>query len=177
MRSIFLLVLILLLVKPLQAQNQFLEKNKIYSYAKIYQKGMPAVKVKNLILSNDSLLQYTLNDYQGSSHKILLSTTNVRYISVIKGSHVASYGAYGGAVGLISSLYAVFDPTLKDSGVNWTPFILGFTAGGAVIGALVGVCVPKWKILFIPAKRTSYSLGITPVVNRIYYGAGLRLCF
>ena len=181
MKKYFLILVILLIINPIQAQVQYLEKNKNYPIAKIYQKGMPAFRVKNLTFSNDTVLQYTLTDNNGLSRNIQLATSNVRYVGVKTGSYAVIYGAAGGAVGLLSSLYGVLsvksDPTLDDSGVNWAPFVIGFTAGGALVGGIIGAFIPRWKMHYFADKKTSYSIGISPDVNMNYYGLGLKIKF
>jgi hypothetical protein len=158
-----------------------LEINKNYSVAKIRQKDMSAFKVLNLTLTSDSILQYNLSDSKGSLMRTQISTDNIRYIQIKDGTHVGSYGAYGGVTGLLSAIYGVLsvkaDPTLDDSGVDWAPFILGFTAGGFVIGALVGLCVPRWKMLYIPDKKTPSSIVLSPNLNQHCYGLSLKIGF
>lgn len=175
MKKFTLFLVALCFAGQIFAQRQFLENNRTYTKAKIYEKGMPALVVNNLILA-DTVLRYSTVSGSGS-----LGLTNIRYVGIKAGSHAASYGAYGAAVGLLSSLYGVLDvkadPTLDDSGVNWAPFIIGFTAGGALIGAIVGACVPKWKLLYIPDRKTSYSIVLAPVTTRNYNGMGLRITF
>jgi hypothetical protein len=181
MKKFSMLLLILLIINSVYAQKKYLEINKNYSVAKIYQKDMYSFKVLNLTLTNDTVLQYNLSDSEGSSKRTQISTDNIRYIQIKNGTHAGSYGIYGGVTGLLSAIYGVLsvkaDPNLDDSGVDWAPFIFGFTAGGFAIGALVGLCVPKWKLLYIPDKKTSYSIGLSPNVNQYYYGLSLKVSF
>ena len=181
MKNLALLVLFLFLVSTAEAQKQYFDNNKTYSVAKIYQKGKPAFEVRDIKQINDTVLLYKMSGSQGSGKQQELPTTNVRYIAVKNGTHAISYGAYGGAVGLLSALYGVLsvknDPTLDDSSVNWAPFVIGFTAGGAALGALVGTFVPKWKILYLQDKGTTYSIKISPDINKYYCGLGLKINF
>jgi len=177
MKKICSLIAILFFINSVYAQKQYLELNSKYPVAKVYQKGMSTVKVKNLVLINDTTLQYSLSE----SGETQISTDKIRYVAIKKGTRAAAYGAYGGAMGLLSALYGVLsvknDPTLDDSGVNWGPFIAGFTVGGAALGTVVGLCIPKWKIHYAPDKSTSFLIELTPYSNSNLYGLGLKVKF
>lgn len=176
-----LLILLLFFWLPLFSQKQFLEMDKSYPVAKIYEKGKPAVTVNNLVLTADTVLKYNLSGNSSVSGSQTRNINNIRYIGVKTGTHAGIYGVYGAASGLVGSVIGVLqvkaDPTLDDSGVDWAPFILGFTAGGAVIGAVVGLCVPRWKMLYIPEKSTACSVVLTPLSNRNFTGLGIRVSF
>jgi hypothetical protein len=180
MKYLFLMLSVCFIVNTSVAQKQFLDKNKTYPTAKIYQRGSSTIKVNNLILSNDSLIQYKLKGYESSGIKEV-STKNIRYIAVKNGTYAGSYAAIGGGFGLLCSLYGVLsvkaDPTLDDSGVNWTPYVVGFTAGGAVLGVLIGATKAKWKMLYVPDKKTSYNFQLAPNLGKDYCGLGLRITF
>jgi len=180
-KKIIPFLIVILMTSTIQAQTQYLEPNKNYNVAKIYQRGVSAIKVTDLIFTNDSLIQYKITDNTGTTREMLLSASNVRYISVKKGNHAATYGLYGAAVGLLSSLYAVLDvksdPYLDDSGVDWAPFVLGFTAGGAAIGVIVGLFVPKWQYLYIPEDMTSFTIRLSPAINKDFYSLGVNITF
>jgi hypothetical protein len=181
MKRIIPLLIVVFLTCTTQAQTKYLEPNKNYTVAKIYQKGVSAIKVKDLTFTNDSLLQYKSTDANGTTREMLMSTTNIRYVAVPKGNHAAIYGLYGASVGLLSSLYGVLDvksdPYLDDSGVDWAPFVLGFTAGGAAIGVIVGLFVPKWQFLYAPENKTAYSIKLSPVMNKDFYSLGVNVTF
>lgn len=177
MKKIIASLVAFLLVSSLFAQKQYLDPDTRYLSAKVYQKGVSAFKVKNLKLINDTTIQYSHID----DGERTISTEMIRYVGVKKGTHAAGYGAYGGAVGLLSALYGIMsvknDPTLDDSGVNWAPFVVGFTVGGAAVGTIVGLFVPKWKIYYAPDKTTSASIVISPAIDGRTYGLGLRAKF
>jgi hypothetical protein len=180
MKYFFLLLAVCFVVNTSIAQKQYLDKSKTYSTAKIYQRGSNTLRVNNLVLTNDSLIQYSLNGY-GSSNLKEVSTKNIRYVAVKNGTYAGTYAAIGGGFGLLCGLYGVLsvkaDPTLDDSGVNWTPFIVGFTAGGAVIGVLLGATKAKWKMLYVPDKKTSYNFKLAPCFGKDYCGLGVRIIF
>ena len=181
MKNFILLITIVLLANTIQAQRQYFDKDKIYPTVKIYQKGKSEVlKVSNLKLINDSLLQF--QELKTGTYKVQqYLTSDVRYIAVKNGTYAGRYAAIGGGFGLLSAIYGVLsvknDPTLDDSDVNWTPFVVGFTAGGAALGALIGATKSKWKILYIPDNKTSYILNISPYFANNYCGIGLKVNF
>lgn len=178
---LLLLSLTLVLSSPVQAQKRVIEKLKKYSSAKIYMPNHLILGAKDLTMINDTLLQFRSRSTDGSVNMKQLSTSGVRYLKIKTGTYAGVGFAAGAGVGLLSSLYGILsvkeDPTLDDSETNWTPFVLGFTGGGALIGTIVGLCIPKWKTFFIPDQRTPYSFNICPAVNPIYKGAGVRITF
>lgn len=181
MKNLILLVSLFLLASSGYAQKQYLENNKTYSAVKIYQKGKSEIiRGLNLKILNDTLIQFEgQNTGTAKIQQYLIS--DVRYIAVKNGTYAGSYGAVGGGIGLLSAVYGVLsvknDPTLDDSDVNWAPFIVGFTAGGAVLGALIGATKPRWKTLYTPDNKTSFNLQFYPEVTRNYYGFGIKVKF
>jgi hypothetical protein len=155
--------------------------NKKYPNAKIVQIGKGIVPVKNLMLVSDTVLQYNSKGGDGSTGMKQISVSNVRYVKIKKGSFFGIGALAGAGVGLLSSVYGVLtvksDPSLDDSGVNWAPFIVAFTAGGAVIGGVVGLCIPKWKTYFIPGGKTSFLIKFTPSISPAYCGLGMKMKF
>jgi len=163
-----------------KAQNEFLEININYSIAKIYREGKAAVKVKDLILTNDTLLEYSINDLGFKYHKEQCSTTNIKFIAVKNGNYAVVSGLSGGLAGLVggSLFYLNEAGKLEDiakvlDNPGW--YFVGCIAGGAVIGTLVGTCIPKWEVLYIPDIKTSFS--ISPKANQNYCGLGLTFDF
>jgi len=181
MRKCILILGLLLIVGSVFAQRRIVEMNKVYSTVKIYRPGKGTIQVKNMMLINDTLLQFNSIRSNGSIITKQLSTSNIRYVKIKIGSYAAIGAAAGAGMGLFSSLYAVLlvqnDPTVDDSNVNWTPYIVGFTAGGALIGSFVGLCIPKWKTYFLPDKETSYSIMFSPGLSPAYCGLGIKIKF
>ena len=172
---------LLIMVASVSAQKRTIEINKKYATAKIVQIGKGTVPVKNLMLVNDTLLQYNSKSGDGSIVMKQISVSNVRYVKIKKGSYFGIGALAGGGMGLLSAVYGVLtvksDPSLDDSGVNWAPFIVAFTAGGAVIGGVVGLCIPKWKTYFIPDGKTSFSIKFSPSISPAYCGLGIKMKF
>jgi hypothetical protein len=182
MKTLFLFLSIILLINPVHAQKNYMEINCKYPNAKIYQKGAITLNVKDLILINDTLMQYNLSESSGSLKTTNISPSKISYVSVKKGSHAAVYGAVGGLSCLAGALLGVAqvknDPYYdEESYGNPTGIVVGITAGGAAIGAIIGACIPKWIVLYIPEKKNTYSFGISPNINPNYCGLGLKISF
>ncbi len=181
MKKLSFILAALFIYGTVYSQGKFLESKKIYPDAKVYQKGSSMIRVRDLVFLNDSVLQYKYSEGSGSGSLKQIPAKNIRYIGVKKGNHAASYGAYGAGVGLLSAVYGVLnvksDPYLDDSDVNWTPFIVGFTAGGGALGAIVGLLVPKWEMLYLPPSGTALSVEIVPDFDGNFYGLGVKVKF
>lgn len=178
MKNTILLIAVLFIVNSIYAQRQYLEQNKIYPTAKIYQKNKSEVlKVSNLKVHNDTLVLFN-NGVNGQKQ---LTSVNIRYIAIKKGTYAGTYALAGGGIGLLSALYGVLsvknDPTLDDTGMNWTPFIVGFTAGGTAIGALIGATKPKWQTYYIKDNKTSFIFRVSPSYSKNYCGVSVKLNF
>lgn len=181
MKNFLMIMAILVMAGSVSAQKRTIELNRKYATAKIVVTGRGIIPVKNMSLVSDTLLQYNSKGSDGSIIVKQISTSVVRYVKIKKGSYVGLGALAGAGIGLLSSVYGVLtvknDPSLDDSGVNWGPFIVGFTAGGALIGSIVGVCIPKWKTYFIPDQRTSFSIKFSPAISPAYCGLGMKMKF
>lgn len=165
-----------------QYNKQYLESNKSFARAKIYvKKSILPIEAKNIQLVQDTLLQYV--DVQtGESKSIPVTLATVNYIKVKTGSKAGAFALYGGGLMCLSALVGVLTAEgdqLEDygetSGINWTPFVLGFTAGGAVVGAAIGAFVPKYTNYYIKTPSAAFNVRVVPQ----YYGkaAGVGLVF
>ena len=181
MRKCILILGLLFFVSSLFAQRRTIEFNKEYLTARIYRPGKGTMQVRNMMLINDTLLQFSSTTSNGSIITKRLSTANIKFVKIKTGSYAAIGAAAGAGIGLLSSVYAILlvqnDPTVDDSNVNWTPVVIGFTAGGALIGTIAGLCIPKWKTYFLPDRETSYSIMFAPVVSPAYCGLGIKMKF
>lgn len=181
MKKYLLILAALIICVSVSAQKRTIVMDKNYATAKIVQIGKGIMPVKNMILVNDTLLQYNSKSSDGSMITRQISTSSVRYVKIKKGSYVGIGVAAGAGIGLLSSVYGVLsvksDASLDDSGVNWAPFIIGFTAGGALIGTVVGLCIPKWRTYFIPDNKSSYSIKFAPSISPAYCGLGMKVKF
>lgn len=178
MKKTVILLLMMVFVGGAFAQTKYVEKGKNYSLTRIYSKKTGIIKASSFQLVNDSLTTFTRI---GASSPEKLNVAGINFVSVKVGNKALPFGLYGGATGLLCSLYGVLsvkaDPTLDDSNVNWAPFILGFTAGGAAIGAVIGAFSTKWARLYIPTAKAQVSLYIIPTINNKYFGTQLTFKF
>jgi len=182
MKKICLLILLLLIGSFTNAQKKYLEKNKTYLSARIYEPGTGTMKVRKLTLINDSVLTFKIvTSLDTASRLTRLPTNQIKYVQVKKGTYAGAGALYGGSVMLLSALYAVLqvknNPNLNSDGYNFAPIIFGLTGGGVVLGALVGVCFSRWETRYAPDFRTAYNLRIAPYINKDYYALGIKANF
>ena len=152
-----------------QKNKLYLESNKTYSTGKIYlQKSFVPIVAKDFKLMNDSILNYT-DSGTGIANSLNISATSVNYIKVRTGTKAGEFALWGGAFmglcalsGVLSAEEESLDTSGQTSDVNWLPFVAGFTAGGALIGGLIGVFVPKYKNFYLKDKNTAYTFGLSP---------------
>ncbi len=146
---------------PLSAQKEFIRKETTYGRAKIYKKDYKILKVRNLILINDSVITY--ND-GGAVQPSRIRVDDLRYISVRKGNHALAYGLIGSGIGLfsvaITHLKYSGDRSMDD--FNWATLYAGMTLGCGVTGAIIGAFDPKWKRLYIKNKESAPTVMILP---------------
>lgn len=185
--KIFTAVIAVIFCCNLNAQynKQYLELNKSYSRGKIYiKKSIQSIDAKNIAIVQDSLLQYT-DAQAGDTRTQTVAANSVNYVKVKTGSKAGVFALYGGGLMCLSALVGVLTAegeSVEDygdtSGINWTPFVLGFTAGGAVVGAAIGAFVPKYTNYYV--KTPSMALNIR-IVPQYYYGraagAGIIVTF
>jgi hypothetical protein len=180
MKVEILLISIVFLTSSVQAQNRFLETNKRYNVAKIYLIDTSSLKVKNLTFINDTLVQYSVNSVGFQYYKEQCSTTNIKFIAVKNGNYAVVSGLSGGLAGLVGgSLFYLYQAgKLEDiakiiDNPGW--YFVGCIAGGAVAGTLIGLCIPKWEVLYLPDNKTSFL--ISPKANPDYCGLALTINF
>lgn len=164
-----------------QKNKLFLESDKTYSTGKIYlKKSFVPILAKDFKLINDTTLKY-IDNGTGVANSLNLTTTPVNYIKIRTGTKAGQFALWGGAFmglcalsGALSAEEESMDKSNQTSGVNWLPLVAGFTAGGAVIGGLIGVFVPKYKNFYLKDSHTAYNIGLSPC----YYAngsAGIKL--
>jgi len=159
------------------AQKEYIEKNKKYSLARVYQKNKKTLKVNNLQLINDSIMTYKI---VGSQQQKQVLISELKYVSVKTGSHALTYGLIGAGSGLLGSLLGVAsvktDPYLGDSEVNYAPIVIGITVGFGAIGAIIGAFNYKWKRLYF-VDNSSTSFLMYPSFQGNSYGLTLAINF
>lgn len=158
MKKITSLSILILFCVLVYGQKEYIIKNKNYSHARIYKKDYKILKVNNLELINDTIITFK---EVGSSQKSELSVSDVKYFSVRKGSYALTYGLIGAGCGLLGSLLGVAqlnaDPMTDASEVNYTPIIIGITAGFGLLGAFIGAFSYKWKRLYFQNREVITS--------------------
>jgi len=183
MKKSLSVIFLLALSAVVFAQTRVIQLNKVYPKAKIYQHGKGTIAAQEMSLINDTLLSFQSRTSDGSFRSRQLSTANVRYVKLKRGSYAGIGAAAGAGIGLLCAAYV----QLLDDGVdyydevgsdiNWTPVYLGCIAGGAVIGAISCMFIPKWKTFFLPDRSTSYTIKISPAISPYYCGIGVRVKF
>jgi hypothetical protein len=151
----------------LLAQKKYLPENKRYPSAKIYYDNNKVIGVRNVILINDSTLKF---NYSGRMSSEMVSTQNVKFVTVKAGSHALAFGFIGAGIGVLSVALTqgrnASDPLFDD--VNYGPFYLGFAAGGFLVGAIVGSASAKWETYYIPDKQLASGFRIAPSWSQGY---------
>jgi hypothetical protein len=183
--KLLVVILICLVGHSVMAQKNklFLESNKTYSTGKIYlKKSFVPIVVKDFKLMNDTTLKYT-DSGTGIANSLNLSTTSINYIKIRTGTKAGEFALWGGAImglsvlsGIASAEQESLEISNQMSGVNWLPLVACFTAGGVVIGGLIGVFIPKYKNFYLKDKNTASTFGISPY----YYtngSAGIKMQF
>ncbi len=175
MKKFSFLLLVLFFCISLFAQEEYMQKNKNYSSARIRQKNNKILKVRNLKLINDTIISYKVS---GSPLTLQLPVDEINYVTVKKGSKALSYGLWGAGIGLFSVgiTHLIYSSDPLYDGFNWAPMYIGFTVGCGAIGAVIGAFSYKWKRLYFHDKSTA-SLMIYPNIQPNSYRIGIVLTF
>lgn len=125
-----------------------LPPNKYYQKATIGFNNFQKIKTEKLVIVDDSI-QYVAN---GNTAKCYLGDVN--YIRIPDGNRGKRGAIIGGSVMLIAGLYAIIqisaDPEYELKDNAWGR-VAGYTAGGTLIGALIGS---------LKKKETSYYVNM-----------------
>jgi len=186
--SIMLLTLFICMTSQIavaQKGKLYLEQNTVYSKSRIYiKRNLDPIYAKELKLVNDTVLQYKDSE-TGLEKSLNVHNSSVNYIKVKTGTQAGSFALYGGLLGGLSAVVGVLnaegysvDEYGDTSGINWLPFVGGFTAGGALIGALIGVWSPKYKNFYLKDNSTAFTLSVEPqYIPGKEAGIGIRITF
>lgn len=167
-----------------QYNKLYLESNKTYSRGKIYiKRSIQPLEARNIKLVQDTILQYT-DTQTDETRSLPVTSSTVNYIKVKSGSRAGSFALYGGGFMCLSALTAALTTegeqvewTGETSGINWTPVVLGFTAGGAVIGAAIGAFVPRYTNYYVKTPGMALNVKIVPQYYGKTAGVGLLVTF
>ncbi|OQX73319.1 MAG: hypothetical protein B6D64_14005 [Bacteroidetes bacterium 4484_276] len=164
----FILVGVVTLLFSITAysQKEYIQPGQNFKSGKIYLKSNQFIKVWNVQLLNDSTLKYLT---VGGSEKYL-STSEVHWLSIKKGSKAGTGALLGGSVGILSVLLAQMqhesDPYAEK--IEWGPLYLGFGIGGLLLGTLIGSASSRTKSLYMPSYILSDKLRCGPSVKHSY---------
>jgi hypothetical protein len=128
-------IIAILLTIPLlvmaQSNNNFPPK-KNYKKATVTLTSFEKIECKNMVIYRDSLTFIESNT--GLSRTVLM--TEVGSIRVKKGNKALPMAIYVAGVFAAGAIVNIPD----------VPTIIGFAAGGAIIGSLIGLTIPRTKI-------------------------------
>lgn len=134
---------------PVNAQSDNESETSIRSFRKgvIVTKDRKRHKGTGISFLSESI---TIQD--ASSHnKSTFPKSDVDHVRAEVGSHVLEGALYGGGFMALSCLYAVADinsDPYRETKDNAGEIITGFIVGGVVVGALIGACFPKEKVVY-----------------------------
>lgn len=156
-----LLILIVLLLGMSSAS--FAQTNVgSFQKAKVYLKDYSVLKVKRLEMKDTEVT--FLNKANQKSQNIMLS--EVDFIKVSKGSRWLEGTLYGATVGALTGVLVDIDTDVlgNPNQVSAAEYI-GITVGGAVVGAVIGFLIPKWKNIYsggkYVGKKSPFELGLS----------------
>lgn len=138
-----------------------------YPKAKVYLKDHKVLKGKDLEVTDSGISFFDVKGNQLRS----LEMSELDFIKTPKGNYLWEGAAIGTATLALSALLIDLDtdalgrPREKDAG-----FYLAMAGGGAALGALIGVLVPKWKSIYLRDKTAGRYL---PVELKIGSGEDL----
>lgn len=132
MKSFIIAILLTIPLLVLAQTDNNLPPKKNYKKATVTLTSFEKIECKNLIIYTDSLAFIETNT--GLSRTVLM--TEVGSIRVKKGNNALSMAICGAGI-FAGAAIANF---------TYVPAILGFASGGAVIGSLIGLTIPRTKL-------------------------------
>ncbi len=152
----YIISAILILSMMLEGFAQF-NTDTFYPKAKVYLKDHKVLKGKELKVTDSGVSFFDVAGNQQQS----LEMTELDFIKIPKGNHLWEGTIIGTATLALSALLIDLDtdalgqPQEKDAS-----FYLAMAGGGAALGALVGILVPKWKPIYLKDKTAGRFLPI-----------------
>ncbi|MFB6341590.1 hypothetical protein ACE1ET_07700 [Saccharicrinis sp. FJH62] len=150
MRNLSVVLIFTLLTASAFAQlkKSNLPPKSFYLQAKITTTDFNSYNGLNMNIKSDSLNFMSIENQIYES----LALKNVKYLQVPEGNHFAAGAFWGGlistAIGALST-YKNSTPHGLDDGKR----IFKFSIGGAAIGGLIGLSLPKWKTYYIQKRN------------------------
>jgi len=158
-----------------QVKEYNLPPNNLYKNSKVGLLKFQKFEAVNLSIRTDSI--YFKNKINQSDEKFAIDEVN--YLRVQEGNHAGEWALYGGLCMGLCCLLAVIeveaspDRVLKDdAGI----MIVGFIAGGTLLGAVIGAAAPKWKTYYIH-KNTGFFESVNVNLYSDYTSTGVQLRF
>ncbi len=165
LQFVFILCILFLAIDEAKAQKKIVQQGDNYKEGKISVKGGQPIKAKNIKLINDTTIGYQ-NYLTGNQEYI--STQHLRWVSVRTGSHAGTYALLGGLTGLLTALSVDLqissDPYYYYDKPDMSGWYVGLTAGGALIGALIGASTSKWETRYLPAFKKGETVYVAPKI-------------
>ena len=158
------------------SQTEFMPNDKEYPMGKLYLNSNKIIKTSRITLIGDSTLTFFM---PASSASTLVSVDEIRFVKLKVGSQAGKFSLIGAGTMVVSSLIAFADISadpFSEPKDNAGIVVLGFIGGGALVGALIGSAVPKWKTFHIQKKEANLDLSLlTSSLNPISGYASLSL--
>ncbi len=143
-----------------------------YRRAKLYSKDYRIIKVNRLSIDQG---QADFFNVKTRAHE-KMNLNDLTLIRVPKGSHAVPGGLIGAGTLVLTAFLIDIQPDPlgieRDRGAE---FYVGFTAGGALVGALVGSLFPKWKPIFSDGKFVGKKLPLRLGLSSQYNGLNLKI--
>jgi len=162
MKPLLLALILFVLSSTCLAQSQ---NDHSYKKAKIYLENHRIIKVNNLEIEGSEVS--FMNSVNRKQEKIAMN--NIKLIRVPKGSYLLEGALYGAGTGALTAVLIDVqndDPLgLSVEKKRGAGFYIGWTAGGAVVGALVGSLFPKWKQVYADGKFIGLNLPVNLQFN------------
>lgn len=132
MKSFIIAILLTIPLLVLAQSDMNFPPKKKYKKATVTLTSFEKIECKNLIIYSDSLTFIETNT--GLSRTVLITETGS--IRVKKGNNALSMAIYGAGIFAGAAI----------TNFTYVPAILGFAGGGAVIGSLIGLTIPRTKL-------------------------------
>ncbi len=143
-----------------------------YRRAKLYSKDYRIIKVNRLSIDQG---QADFFNVKTRAHE-KMNLNDLTLIRVPKGSHAVPGGLIGaGTLALTAFLIDVQPDPLGIERDRGAEFYIGYTASGALVGALLGSLFPKWKPIFSDGKFVGRNLPLQWQITSQYNGINLKI--